>query len=132
MDKNKIKYLLKRYSEDKATKEEVEEMFQLLKHAESDEVLKALIIEVREENRLEKDIPEEQWNKMWNAITNATTAESKNFFSMTWVRIAAAAVIFFAIAGSAYLLVNKKNVQQPAVAANDKTPYKNDIARKYR
>jgi transmembrane sensor len=128
MDKNKIEYLLKRYGENKATKDEVNELFGLLKHAEGDEILKKLIVGAKEDQRLDRNISEEEWNRIWNTITDATTGGRKNFFSMRWVRVAAAAAMLVVIVYSAYLLHNKKNIQQPVVATNYNKPYKNDIA----
>ena len=80
MDKNGVRDLLERYAGNKASKEEVEEMFELINRAENDEVLRELIAEVREEKNWEADLPQENWDKMWNAITLATTDRRKFFF----------------------------------------------------
>jgi ferric-dicitrate binding protein FerR (iron transport regulator) len=65
---------------------------------------------------------------MWNAITLATTNRGENFFSMTWIRVAAAAAIIFVIAGSAYMFIGKKNIQTSAATEKTNKHYKNDIA----
>ena len=80
MDKNGVRDLLERYAGNKASKEEVEEMFELINRAENDEVLRELIAEVREEKNWEADLPQENWDRMWNTITLATTDRRKFFF----------------------------------------------------
>src|SRR6476469_6481299 len=79
MDKNGVRDLLERYAGNKASKEEVEEMFELINRAVNDEVLRELIAEVREEKNWEADLPQENWDRMWNTITLATT-DRRNFF----------------------------------------------------
>jgi ferric-dicitrate binding protein FerR (iron transport regulator) len=128
MDKNRIRDLLERYADDKASTEEVEEMFELIKQAENEKVLKDLIAETREENNWKTDLPKDNWDRIWNAITLATTNHRKKFFSIAWVRVAAAAAIFLVIGGSAYLFTDKKNIQTSVVKTSTSSHYKNDIA----
>jgi len=82
MDKNRIRDLLERYADNKASKDEVEEMFELIKQAENEKVLKDLIAETREENNWKTDLPKDNWDRIWNAITLATTNHRKKFFSI--------------------------------------------------
>jgi len=128
MDKNRIRDLLERYADNKASKDEVEEMFELIKQAENEKVLKDLIAETREENNWKTDLPKDNWDRIWNAITLATTNHRKKFFSIAWVRVAAAAAIFLVIGGSAYLFTDKKNIQTSVVRTSAGGHYKNDIA----
>jgi hypothetical protein len=80
MDKNGVRDLLERYADNKALKEELEEMFELIKQAENDKILKDLIVGTREEKNWEADLPQENWDRMWNTITLATTDRRKFFF----------------------------------------------------
>ena len=54
-------------------------MFKLIKHAQCHEELKDLIAETRAEKNLETELPQENWDKMWKAITLATIIHEENF-----------------------------------------------------
>jgi transmembrane sensor len=127
MNEKRVKYLLERYAENKASKEEVEEMFQLIQFAQSDKVLRDLIVETRNED-LEANVSQEDWKRIWNNIREARAQGGKGLFSLTPVRVAAAVLFFFIISGSIYLFFGKKNIQNTVAVTNKIKEYKNDIA----
>jgi transmembrane sensor len=127
MDKTRIKYLLDQYANNLASKDEVKELFALIEHAETDEVLKETIQETGNDASDNIELPQQQWNSIWAAIQSATVQQPKKnkIISLTWMRAAAAAVILFAVAGAAYFFTNKKQEQTGTVAST--THYKNDV-----
>jgi len=96
MDKSRIKYLLEQYANNLASKEEVEEMFELMHLSETNEALKAFITETAKEEDSEISLPEQHWDKMWSVIQSATTQQPKKLqvLPMTWMRVAAAVILF--------------------------------------
>jgi len=127
MDKTRIQYLLHQYADNLASKEEMEEMFALLNEAENEDALKQAILESAEPYTTEIELPQQQWNKMWATIQSATTQKprSQQIISMRWLRVAAAAVILFAIAGVVYFF-SEKSAAKTAIAAINNS-YNNDV-----
>ena len=74
MSEERARYLLQQYAANKATKDEVAEMFALLQQAENEAVLKRLVLEARNDGEHEMPVTEEEWGLMWHAIQSATFA----------------------------------------------------------
>ena len=127
MDRDRIKYLLEQYAANKASKEEVAELFALMELAETDEALHQLITEAPKNKEDEIYLPQQDWDRMWSVIKSATTQRphKQALFSMAWVRIAAAVIICI-ITSAVYFFYNKKNETATTTAMNNH--YKNDVA----
>lgn len=127
MGKERISYLLQQYSNGLATKEEVEEIFGLMRSEESSALLKDLILDKHNDEEEEMTLPLRNWDRMWHAIQSATLLPArKKVFSLGWVRVAAA-VIIVVISGAAFRLFHKTNTNKTILLAtvhngNDITP----------
>src|ERR1700722_2194296 len=129
MGKDRVIYLLKQYANDEASREEVEEMFEWMRLAGSEEVLKSMIAEEWLE---EGDIVpgEQDWEKIWavvRACTVAGTVEGRRsrLFSMARAGVAAAVVLMLG-GGVVYWVTGKRRTVAPGPVANHR--YKNDVA----
>ena len=128
MGKDRIIYLLKQYANDKASREEVEEMFEWMRLAGSEEALKSMIAEewLEEENT----VPGEgDWEKVWAVVRAGTIAGRRRsrLFSIARVGVAAALVLMLG-GGAVYWIAGKKRVGVQVAGPVVKSRYKNDIA----
>jgi transmembrane sensor len=124
MGKDRIIYLLKQYSNDKASREEVEEMFEWMRLAGSEEVLKSMIAEdwLEEGNTVSG---EGDWEKIWAVVRAGTVAgRRQRLFSMARVGVAAALALMLG-GGVLYWVTGKRKAAVPAPVASGH--YKNDI-----
>jgi ferric-dicitrate binding protein FerR (iron transport regulator) len=129
MGKDRILYLLKQYANDEASREEVEEMFEWMRLAGSEEVLKSMIAEEWLE---EGDIVpgEQDWEKIWAVVRACTVAGTmagrrSRLFSMARAGVAAAVVLMLG-GGVVYWVTGKRRAVAPGPVANNR--YKNDVA----
>jgi ferric-dicitrate binding protein FerR (iron transport regulator) len=125
MGKDRIIYLLKQYANDKASREEVEEMFEWMRLAGSEEVLKSMIAE---ESAEEGDaVPgERDWERIWAVIRAGTVAGRwPRLFSMAWAAVAAVVILMLG-GGVLYWVNTKRKATAPASVVSHH--YKNDIA----
>ncbi len=116
MSETRIRYLLQQYSANKATVQEVEEMFALLQQMKDEEALKNLVLLAKNDTEQNTAITEEEWGKIWHAIAEATfrTPEVK-WLNRGWLR-AAAAVILLACFTAVLYTVKQKRVATAPVA----------------
>jgi transmembrane sensor len=125
MGKDRIIYLLKQYANDKASREEVVEMFEWMRLAGNEEVLKSMIAEewLEEGDALPR---ERDWEKIW-AVVRAGTVEGRRsrLFSIVRASVAAALVLMLG-GGVLYWVTGKRRAVVPAPVASGL--YKNDIA----
>ena len=124
MGKDRIIYLLKQYADDKASREEVEEMFEWMRLAASEEVLKSMIAEEWLE---EADaLPGEQdWEKIWAVVrAGAIGGRRARLFSIARAGVAAALVLMLG-GGVLYWVTAKRRAAVPAPVAS--RHFKNDI-----
>lgn len=127
MGKDRIIYLLKQYANDKASREEVEEMFEWMRLAGSEEALKSMIAEewLEEGNTVSE---EGDWEKIW-AVVRAGTVEGRRSHLFSIVRAGVAAALVLMLGGGAvYWIAGKKRaaVQMAGPVVNSR--YKDDIA----
>jgi hypothetical protein len=126
MNQDRIRYLLHQYAANKATNTEVEEMFTLLKQGQNKEVLKALVTEAKDNAEQDAPVTEEEWGRMWNAITMATFRKPvAGQFRLTWVRMAAA-VMVLAVGIAVFFAARQKNNARVAETAK-KQMLPNDV-----
>ncbi|HTI11433.1 MAG TPA: FecR domain-containing protein [Puia sp.] len=123
MGKERISYLLQQYSSGRATKEEVEEMFGLMRSEESSALLKDLILDKHNDEEEEISLPSRNWDRMWHAVRSVTNLPArKKVFSLGWGRVAAA-VLIVVMSGVAYRILHKTNVNKTISQVH----YSNDI-----
>lgn len=125
MGKDRIIYLLRQYSNDKASREEVEEMFEWMRLAGSEEMLKSMIAEEWLEEG--DTVPgERDWEKIWAVVRAGTAADRRQrLFSMARAGVAAALVLMLG-GGAIYWITGKRRVAAPGPVVNSR--YKNDVA----
>src|SRR5450631_2625710 len=127
MNKERISYLLLQYAGDLATKEEVEELFSIMRSAGGEEALKGVNLGDGEKEDIGPAIPQQDWDRMWSAIRSEAISSSKGrVFSMPRRRIAAA-VIFLVMAGAGYLFFNKRKLMAMAPVAG-RTHFEQDVS----
>jgi transmembrane sensor len=125
MGKERISYLLHEYAAGRASKNEVEEMFELLKSVENEDVLRNLIMAEGTDNDLEINLPQQKWDEMWMAVRSGSIERRKSRIrTMQWIRIAAA-VLVVAAAGLYFFTGKREQASQPVA---DKRQYENDVA----
>jgi transmembrane sensor len=127
MSEIRIRYLLQQYSANKATVQEVEEMFALLQQMKDEEALTSFILLAKNDTEQNTAITEEEWGKIWNAISEATfrTPEVKRL-NRGWLRAAAAVIILAGITAVFYTVKQKEVVTAP-IAVKEQ-PLQHDVA----
>ena len=124
--KKRISYLLKVYSNKKATREEADELFEWVKKGK-EKPLKEHIEKLVSEYNLNELVPAVEWGKMYERILEEKErldAQPK-LRKMSWVHWAAAAVVVLLL-GSGYYYFTRQNQPQKAVVFQRKKT--NDIA----
>jgi len=126
MPGERIGYLLQQYAANRASKEEVEEMFVWLQSVEGGEALKGLIMEKDGNEAPGITLSQQDWDKMWAAIKGAANEPPRKSLFRTMVRLqAAAAVILLVLTGGLFLLMHKEGRKVPSSLAVSQ--YRNDI-----
>jgi len=127
MNKDRLYYLLEQYSEGKASGDEVEEMFSLLKSSEGEELFKDFIAVIERKKDNDISLHQQDWNRMWDVIQSTAAGSRASVFSLTRVKMAAAVLVFI-IAGIVVFFIGKKNtaIANVSVSKNNH-PYKDDI-----
>ncbi|NII25228.1 FecR family protein [Pseudoflavitalea sp. X16] len=119
MDKGRISYLLQEYAAGRASQNEVEELFELLKSVEHEDVLRNLIVKEGTDNDPGISLPQHKWDEMWMAIsTAAATHRPKRVRTMQWVSIAAAILVIVA-AGFYFFSGKKERAGEPVTEKSD-------------
>lgn len=112
MSKDRLSYLLEQYSSGLATREEVAELFGLMRSEESQALLRDLILDEHNDEEEPMTLPLRNWDVMWQEIRSAALQPArKSVFTLTWVRVAAA-VMVVALGGFAYRVFHKTNVNK--------------------
>ena len=116
---------MEQYAANRASKEEVKEMFEWLRTDAGDNALKKMVLEQSQEQAPGTAFSQQDWDKMWAVIKGATCRKRKApVFAMPLVRVAAA-VILFALAGGAWWMLSKEKTKTPAPVAA--VHYQNDV-----
>lgn len=125
MGKDRISYLLQQYSNGRASREEVEEMFGLLQSEENETLLKHLILDKKNDEEEEISLPFRNWDRMWQRIRPAALSPVRQrTLSIGWVRVAAA-VMLVVMGGVAYQFFSNRKTNRTMPLAE--THYSNDI-----
>jgi transmembrane sensor len=125
-DQEHITYLFRRYLDDVATQEEMGELFSYIRRAEEHGPLKAEIIGIFEDVRMEEGFEHVQWDAMFSGIVNKSVIEQVSTQGRlrrikVWTRVAAAAVLI-ALAGGGFLWVWKGKPGGQSVAVTSVLP----------
>jgi len=125
MDQNRIRHLLKLYADNISTKEEVEELFSLVKASGSDEQLKRLVMESANDEEPAIDLSEENWDQIWNNIRSGTIKPGKKPVIAIFLRYAAAAFLALIAGMGIFFIVHKKKENSIGIVRS--INHKNDI-----
>jgi hypothetical protein len=125
MPKERIAFLLKKKLDKTANDSEIAELSQLFLHVDAAE-LNAVLKPIWEEYQASHLMPKDQSDELLAKILQ-TQKETPKLLPFTkqriWIRYAAAAVILFALFGSAYLFYFKKDQSKSSIVK-----YKGDVA----
>ncbi len=126
LSQKRISYLLEVYSNRKATREEMDELFDWVKKGR-EKPLKRHIEKLVSEYDLNELLPAVEWDKMYERILQEkdSSGAEPNLRKMSWVHWAAAAVVVLLL-GSGYYYFTRHNEPQKLVALQPKKT--NDIA----
>ena len=126
MEGEKMRYLLQQYAANKASKQEVAEMFEWLQSPEGEGMLKQLIVDKDGNETQEIAFSQKDWDKMWTVIKRETNPPLRKSIYRSMLRAQAVAAIFLlALAGGIYFLLHKESSKAPAPVAA--AGYRNDI-----
>lgn len=102
-------------------------MFALLQQMKDEEALTSFILLAKNDTEQNTAITEEEWGKIWNAISEATfrTPEVKRL-NRGWLRAAAAVIILAGITAVFYTVKQKEVVTAP-IAVKEQ-PLQHDVA----
>lgn len=121
MSKERIQYLLYQYAINKATKDEVEEMFLLLEQAENKDVLKNFITSAK--NNAGQDVPvtQAEWDNIWNVIQSATFGKPKTRVILFNRFRAVAAILILAVGTTIFFIAKPKKTLTAEVTVKKQT-----------
>jgi hypothetical protein len=94
---HRIRLLLRRFADDKATAEEIKEMLGLLQGEEGDKILGSFITEMRQESDSFFYSPIVDWDNIWNKIQQSTIQPKTSVYKMKWMYRAAAIILVLGI-----------------------------------
>lgn len=121
----RIEYLLQQYAANNCTKNELLELFKWIDLQNDDTDLQNAMQDVWENGNDTDVVPAIDKEEVFSRILSQASPGKKNVnWWLQWGRLAAAAVLFAAIAGTVYLVTNNKNEK----AATASIPYKGDVA----
>lgn len=126
MNQDRIRQLLRLYADNISTREEVEELFALMKGSEADEQLEQIIVASMEEATPGIALLPEDWERLWNNIRTSATPASKKATVVSFLKKSVAAAALLLLVGTALLFLLYKK-REATIAARDKQPYQNDI-----
>ncbi len=123
--KNRLRNLLRLFSDNKATELEIREMFGLLQQEEGDKELESFMMELRQEpDSYTSHLPVD-WENIWNTIHQSAIHPVTPVRKLKWLRIAAAILIL--ISASAYFFFNRNTKNKEIVKAEPVQDLQNDI-----
>lgn len=123
MGHERVHYLLKRYVDNCASGEEIEEMFALLRSAGGEAALKELVIETFNED-VAQDLTGQDWDRIWQVVNKGTVASRRPVRMLRAWKVAAA-VLLVAAAGAVYRTVGRKENKSVMPVAKSQA---NDVA----
>lgn len=93
----RIAYLLRVYADKKMTEQEFNELFGYIRSAESDSDLHKFMIQEYQRIHMDEKLPQIDWDLMFANVINEQPAKTLKLYHQSWVRYAAAIIIFFGI-----------------------------------
>ena len=106
----RIRLLLRRFADDKATAEEIKEMLALLQGEEGDKILGSVITEMRQETDDASSHLSVDWDGMWNKIHESTIQPTASVYKMKWLFRAAAIILLIGV-GAFYFTTHSKKAE---------------------
>ena len=119
MGTERILFLLKRYADNTASREEVAEVFRLIRSVQGKEALKDLIMQEGGEDKVISPEGEPDWEMMWATIQERMPSRTP-VFSLARIRVAAAVLIL--LAAGWYYWRGSQEKQARSVLASRETP----------
>ncbi|HVU55788.1 MAG TPA: FecR family protein [Puia sp.] len=117
MGQERIHYLLKRYADNSASTEEVEEMLTLLQTAGGEEALKDMVAEIWNEGD-EAPLSEKDWDRMWSVVDQEMDVRSRPVRMLrVWGRVAAALLLFVGAGAVYWKLAGREKKAAAPIAA---------------
>ena len=104
----RIRLLLRRFADDKATAEEIKEMLGLLQREEGDKILGSFITEMRQESDHSSTHLSVDWDNIWNKIQQSTIQPKTSVYKMKWMYRAAAIILVLGIGAFYFSTTSKK------------------------
>lgn len=121
MGQERIHYLLKRYADNSASAEEVEEMLALLRTSGGEEALKEMVAEIWDEDE-DAPLSEKDWSRMWSAMDLKPRPVR---VLKVWGRVAAVLLLIVGTGAAYWRLAGKEKKATAPLAAREA---KKDIA----
>ncbi|EDM37762.1 putative anti-sigma factor [Pedobacter sp. BAL39] len=114
---NRTSLLLNLYAENKCSKEELRELFQLINDRPDDADVHRELKEIWIATGSEQSHSEEEWNSMYSTILELSGKEQKKS-GHYWQRIAAAAVIFICVSAGLFFYTRKSATNDNSIKPN--------------
>jgi ferric-dicitrate binding protein FerR (iron transport regulator) len=111
MGQERIHYLLKRYADNDASAEEVEEMLALLRTSGGEEALKEMVAEIWKEEE-EPPVSEKDWGRMWSSIHQEMATRPVRRLSV-WGRVAAVLLLMGGVSAAYWKLTRTEKKAAP-------------------
>ena len=108
MSKARLKYLLLKYASNKASKQEVGEMLFLIKSSEGTDELRKFVVDMMSDPEKALPVSDSEWEKLWKTIRSFERPYRQTFYSRSWLKYAASAVLLLGCTAF-FLLVKNRN-----------------------
>lgn len=117
---------MQEYAAGRASENEVEELFELLKSVEHEDVLYNLITQEGANNDPGIGLPQQKWDEMWMAISTTTaTRRQQRVSPMQWISIAAAILV---IVAAGFYFFSGKRERTAGEPVTEKHDMQHDVA----
>lgn len=118
MDATRINYLVRQYATNKATDEEIEQLFEWLRLNKEDEVLQMQLEEMAASTSSDASYDPAYWEPVIKQILQTERTPVRSI-GKRWMRYAAAVILIVGVGGTTFFLINKSKPEKP-VASNAK------------
>lgn len=103
----RVRHLLRLYADNKATKQQIREMLDLLRQRESDKELESLMMELRLEPDSHTSVLPDEGENMWDTIHQSAIQPAVPIKKMKWLRVAAAVAVLISMGAFFFSRITK-------------------------
>jgi hypothetical protein len=96
-NKERVRHLMRLFSDNKATEQEITEMLRLLRQEEGDKELESLMEQLQQEPDSYGSGMQVDWESIWDTIHQSAIRPVTPVRKMQWLRVAAAIIILISI-----------------------------------